>query len=44
MKSKESSLSVANSRASKSRRGGKKGRSCQSTYMTGQELIVWGVV
>ena len=44
MKSREDSVSVANSRASKSRRGGKKGRSCQSTYMTGQESMVCGVV
>ena len=44
MKSMESSSSVANSRASKSRRGGKKGRSCQRMWMTGQELMVCGVV
>ena len=31
MKSKEDSVSVASSRASRSQRGGKKGRSCQST-------------
>ena len=31
MKSREGSASVANSRASRSRRGGKKGKSCQST-------------
>ena len=31
MKSREDSVSVASSSASKSRGGGKKGRSCQST-------------
>ena len=44
MKSMEDSTSVANSKASKSRLGGKKGRLCQRTYITGQELIVQGVV
>ena len=44
MKSMEASVSVASSKASRSLIGGKKGRSCQRTYTTGQELIVWGVV
>ena len=44
MKSNWSSPSVGSSRASRLRFGGKKGRSHQRTYTTGQELKVQGVV